>query len=165
MGKKSKTLDTSASEAAEVEENGAEESGLKWEDMPYEDKLRFSNAIAKPMASRKLAKKIFKVLKKSYKVKYQVRIGMKECQLRIRKGERGFVVFAGDVTPIDIYCHMPSVCEEKKIPYVYVPTKRDLGSGMGVRRGSLMVMVRPHEDYQELYDECEQALKELPTAV
>lgn len=33
------------------------------------------------------------------------------------------VMFAGDVSPIDIMCHMPGVCEDKDIPYAYTPSR------------------------------------------
>ena len=33
------------------------------------------------------------------------------------------VVFAGDISPIDVITHMPILCEENHIPYVYVPSK------------------------------------------
>lgn len=72
------------------------------------------------------------------------------------------VVFAGDVTPIEIMCHMPAVCEDKDIPYCYIPSKADLGSAMGVHRASVMMLVRPHDDYKELYDECVEEMKHLP---
>lgn len=35
-----------------------------------------------------------------------------------------FVVFAGDVTPIEVMCHLPVVCEDRNIPYAYVPAKK-----------------------------------------
>lgn len=71
------------------------------------------------------------------------------------------VIFAGDVSPIDIMVHLPGVCEEKNIPYCYTPSRADLGGAMGVKRGSLMVLVREHEDYKELFDECKQEIKNL----
>merc|ERR1719153_1157775 len=80
----------------------------------YEDKLKFVSVIAKPMANKKLTKKVYKLIKKGSKHKTYVRNGLKDVQSRIRKGERGIVVFAGDVTPIEVMCHMPAVCEEKK---------------------------------------------------
>ena len=55
MGKKS--LNTS--EAGEALDASQVESGLS-----YEDKLKFVNRIAKPMASKKLAKKLMKMIKK-----------------------------------------------------------------------------------------------------
>jgi len=75
------------------------------------------------------------------------------------------VVFAGDVTPIDVMCHLPGVCEEKNIPYVYVPLKVDLSAAVGIKRPCLMVLVRRHEDYQELYDELHAEVKALPLPV
>lgn len=71
------------------------------------------------------------------------------------------VIFAGDVTPIDIMCHIPGVCEEKNIPYCYTPSRQDIGGAMGVKRGSLMVLVREHEEYKDLYDECQAEIKTL----
>merc|ERR1719414_1829615 len=124
----------------------------------YEEKLKFVSCIAKPMASKKLTKK-------GSKHKGFVRNGLKDVQARIRKGETGLVIFAGDVTPIEVMCHMPAVCEEKGLPYVYTPSRQDLGTAMGVKRGCLMMMVREHEDYKELYDEVEAEIKALPPPI
>lgn len=33
------------------------------------------------------------------------------------------VVFAGDTLPIDVYCHLPIMCEDRSLPYAYVPSK------------------------------------------
>merc|ERR1719450_386056 len=131
----------------------------------YEDKLKFVSVIAKPMASKKLTKKVYKVIKKGSKHKTFVRNGLKDVQSRIRKGETGLVIFAGDVTPIEVMCHMPAVCEEKGLPYVYTPSRQDLGTAMGVKRGCLMMMVREHEDYKELYDEVDAEIKALPPPI
>lgn len=101
-------------------------------------------------------------LAKDYKT--YVRNGLKDVQTRIRKGETGLVIFAGDVFPIDIMCHLPIVCEDKDIPYVYVPSRKDLGAALGVKRGCLMVLIREHPDYKENYDELYEEIKHLPTA-
>ena len=76
-------------------------------------------------------------------------------------GERGIVVFAGDVTPIEIMCHLPAVCEEKSIPYVYVPFRTDISTAIGIKRPALMVLIKKHDDLAELYDECESKISEL----
>ena len=34
-----------------------------------------------------------------------------------------FVVIAGDISPIDVISHVPVMCEDNSVPYVYVPTK------------------------------------------
>jgi H/ACA ribonucleoprotein complex subunit 2 len=76
----------------------------------YEDKFKFMNAMASPVAPKKLAKKIFKCIKQGTKQKNYIRLGLRETQKYIRRGEKGIVVLAGNVTPIDIYSHMPVVC-------------------------------------------------------
>merc|ERR1719238_1704636 len=142
----------------------SQNNGTETDEISYEDRLNFVSVISKPMASRKLAKKLYKCIKKGMKHKTFVRNGLKDVQSRIRKGEKGIVVFAGDVTPIDVMCHLPSVCEEKGLPYVFTPSRALLGQAMGVKRGSLMVMIRKHEEYQELFDECKEEVEKLPTA-
>ncbi|KAK2583866.1 hypothetical protein KPH14_001141 [Odynerus spinipes] len=142
----------------EVDESLQEGGG---NELNYEEKLRFVNPISKPMASKKLAKKIYKCIKKASKHKTYLRNGLKDVQKHLRKGERGLVVFAGDVFPIEIMCHLPIVCEDRDIPYCYTPSRQDIGAAMGVKRGSLMVLIKEHEEYKDLYDEIAAAMKTL----
>lgn len=86
---------------------------------------------------------------------------MKDVQKRIRKGEKGIVIFAGDVSPVDIMVHLPGVCEDRNIPYCFTPSRTDLGAALGIKRGSLMVLVREKEDYKELFDELKQEVANL----
>lgn len=58
----------------------------------YDDKLAFVSPIAKPMASKKIAKKCYKLIKKASKQKNYIRNGLKDVQKRLRKGEKGYVV-------------------------------------------------------------------------
>lgn len=71
------------------------------------------------------------------------------------------VVFAGDVTPIEIMCHLPAVCEDKDIPYCYTPSRQEIGTAMGVKRGSLMVLIKEHPEYKDLYDEVKNEMVKL----
>ena len=75
------------------------------------------------------------------------------------------VVIAGSVTPIDVVCHMPAVCENNDIPYVFIPTGKELGMAMGVKRCTLIVLIRRHEEYGKLYDECYEEVKHLPPVI
>lgn len=36
---------------------------------------------------------------------------------------RRICVIAGDISPIDVITHLPVLCEENDIPYIYVPSK------------------------------------------
>lgn len=33
------------------------------------------------------------------------------------------MVLAGDTMPIDVYCHLPVMCEDRNLPYAYIPSK------------------------------------------
>jgi H/ACA ribonucleoprotein complex subunit 2 len=72
------------------------------------------------------------------------------------------VIFAGDVTPVEVMCHLPGVCEELEIPYIYVNSRQVLGSALGMKRGSLMVLLKKHDSYAELYDQVVQIIDSLP---
>ncbi|XP_028840212.1 H/ACA ribonucleoprotein complex subunit 2-like protein [Denticeps clupeoides] len=139
--------------AAEEEPVGTEKS--------HQEVAANINAIAQPLATRKLSKKLYKCVKKASKVKH-IRRGVKEVQKFINKGEKGIVVLAGDTLPIEVYCHLPVVCEDKNLPYAYVPSKVDLGSSAGSKRPTCVIMIKPHEDYQEAYDECLEEVSALP---
>ncbi|XP_064017925.1 H/ACA ribonucleoprotein complex subunit 2 isoform X2 [Pogoniulus pusillus] len=88
----------------------------------YREQLDYLNPIAQPLASRKLTRRLYKCIRKAAKHK-QIRRGVKEVQKFINKGEKGIMVLAGDTQPIDVYCHIPIMCEDRSIPYAYVPSK------------------------------------------
>ncbi|XP_068213936.1 H/ACA ribonucleoprotein complex subunit 2-like protein [Palaemon carinicauda] len=139
------------------------------EELTYEQKLFFVNAIAQPMASKKTAGRIFKLIRKAnqHKTPQQkpcMYIGLKNVQTRIRKGDRGIVIFAGDVSPVDLICHLPGVCEEKGLPYIYVPGRRDIGAAMGKSGGTLVVLILLHSEYEESYNKVVEDIKKSSNA-
>ncbi|KAF9302323.1 hypothetical protein BGZ74_005526, partial [Mortierella antarctica] len=67
--------------------------------------------IAAPLAQDKLTKKLLKTVKKAAKAKH-VKRGVKEVVKGLRKGEKGLVLIAGDISPIDVITHVPVLCEE-----------------------------------------------------
>lgn len=119
------------------------------------------NVIAKPLADEKLTKRLFKLIKKSSVKKDKLARGLRNVQTRIRKGDTGLCVLAGDVSPIDIYCHLPIVCEDKNIPYCFVESKRDIATCLGAKRPCIVALVKPDDDYKELYDKCYKKVSEL----
>ncbi|CAH2277447.1 H ACA ribonucleo complex subunit 2 [Pelobates cultripes] len=127
----------------------------------YSDLLANLNSIAKPLAGRKLTKKIYKCIKKAVKHK-NIRRGVKEVQKFINKGERGIVVLAGDTLPIEVYCHIPIMCEDLGIPYAYTPSKNDLGAAAGSKRPTCVILIKSNSDYQEAYDYCLEEIQALP---
>ena len=61
-----------------------------------------------------------------------IRKGANEVTKSVERGFATFVVIAGDVEPEEIVMHIPSLCEQKKISFSYVPSKLDLGKAIGL---------------------------------
>lgn len=110
--------------------------------LTYEEQLSRCNSIAKPMASKKVTKRVYKAIKGAKAKKNMLRRGIKEVTKALKKNEKGFVVFAGDVYPIDIYAHLMVFCEEKDIPYGFTPSKAMLGNVINAKRPACCVLVR-----------------------
>jgi len=91
-----------------------------------------------------------------------IRRGTKEVSKSLRKGEKGFVIIAGDISPIDVISHFPVLCEEQKVPYVYVPARADLGAAIGSNTPCSVLLILKGEEYKDKYKECIKGIKELP---
>ena len=100
------------------------------------------------MASKKSSKKVHKLVKKASGAKV-IRRGVKEVVKALRKGEKGFCVIAGDISPIDVISHLPIMCEDRNIPYIYVPSKHDLGTAASTKRPTSCVLISPKSDFSE----------------
>ena len=109
--------------------------------------------IAKPLANKKITKKLHKLVKKASQAKF-VKRGVKEVVKALRKGEKGFCIIAGDISPIDVVTHLPIMCEDRQIPYFYVPSKHDLGAAACTKRPTSCILITPGSSFGEkdLYD-------------
>ncbi len=73
--------------------------------------------------------------------------GANEATKQVERGQAKLVVMAEDVSPEEVLAHMPVLCEEKNIPYTYVPSKEELGSSAGLKVGTTAVaIVNPGKD-------------------
>ncbi|KAF8341384.1 uncharacterized protein EI90DRAFT_2965738 [Cantharellus anzutake] len=130
--------------------------------------------IAKPLADHKLNKKVEKLISRARKVQ-RLRRGIKEVVKSIRKGEKGVLVLAADLSPIDVISHLPILAEEAQIPYIYVVSKEALGRSASTKRPTSCVLVSTlpskkqsgasnEEDETELnglYEECAATISNL----
>jgi len=68
--------------------------------------------------------------------------GANEATKYVERGQAKLVIMAEDVTPEEILVHMPILCEEKNIPYTYVPSKEELGNaaGLGVPTAAVAII-------------------------
>jgi large subunit ribosomal protein L7Ae len=61
-----------------------------------------------------------------------VRKGTNEATKAIERGDAKLVVIAEDVDPEEIVMHLPMLCAEKRVPYVFTPEKVNLGKAAGL---------------------------------
>jgi large subunit ribosomal protein L7Ae len=61
-----------------------------------------------------------------------VRKGTNETTKAIERGQAKLVIIAEDVEPPEVVAHLPLLCEERKIPYIFVPNKEKIGSAIGI---------------------------------
>ena len=52
-------------------------------------------------------------------------------------------MIAGDISPIDVISHIPILCEEAGVPYVYVHSKDELGAAGQTKRPTSCMLVLP----------------------
>lgn len=58
------------------------------------------------------------------------------------------LVMAADTTPIEILMHLPLLCEDKNVPYVFVRSKQALGRACGVTRPVISASITTNEGSQ-----------------
>ncbi|XP_040996629.1 H/ACA ribonucleoprotein complex subunit 2-like protein [Juglans microcarpa x Juglans regia] len=114
--------------------------------------------IAKPLAGKKLSKRTLKLVRRAAEHKCLKR-GVKEVVKSIRRGQKGLCVIAGNISPIDVITHVPILCEEAEIPYVYVHSKEDLANAGATKRPTCCVLVQTKPNKGELGPEEQEKLK------
>ena len=91
----------------------------------------------------------------------KVRVGTNEVTKSSERAEAKLVVMAEDVDPVEILVHVPMLCEEKRIPYVYVPKKQRLGQSAGLTKSAASVAVVEAGEAKGLLDEIAQAFASI----
>jgi large subunit ribosomal protein L7Ae len=66
---------------------------------------------------------------------------MNEVTKSIERVQAKLVLMAEDVTPPEILFHVPLLCEEKKIPYGYISTKKELGNMSKINIGASAIAI------------------------
>jgi len=75
----------------------------------------------------------------------QIRKGANEATKTLNRGLSELIVMAADTEPIEILLHLPLLCEDKNVPYVFVPSKVGLGRACGVSRPVIACSITSNE--------------------
>ncbi|VEL13244.1 unnamed protein product [Protopolystoma xenopodis] len=148
-----------------MEDQPVDELTSPLSDLSYEQQCSFLSPIAQPLASEKLTKRLFKLMRKAKRTK-SCTLGVKAViKDIIKRNESGIVVLAGNISPIDTIAHVPVTLEEHDVPYCYVPSYLHLSANYGVGKTTFCILIKKHEDYEELYDKCYKSVDDLPLPI
>lgn len=75
--------------------------------------------------------------------------GVKEVVKALRKsptavsGDLPFaiVVIAADISPMDVISHIPVLCEDHSVPYIFVTSRTELGAASSTKRPTSVTMI------------------------
>ena len=86
-----------------------------------------------PLANDDLTAAILQAVSQATQNK-QLRKGANEVTKTLNRSVAELVVIAGDVDPIEIVLQLPLLCEDKNVPYIFIPSRAALGRACGVSR-------------------------------
>ena len=109
---------------------------------------------------KELSDKVLQVIETSRNTG-KIRKGTNESTKAIDKGEAKLLAIAGDVEPEEIVMHLPPLCDERKIPYVYVPSKSELGRAAGLDVSSAAISIVDAGEGKELLKEVVDSVNKL----
>ncbi len=107
-----------------------------------------------------LAEKAYEAVAKA-RESGKIKKGVNETTKAVERGLAKLVVIAVDVDPPEIVAHLPYLCDERKIPYVYVPSKKRLGEVAGIEVSASSVAIIEPGDAEPLVKEIINRVKEL----
>lgn len=105
------------------------------------------NPKAFPLADTQLTVKILDLVQQAFNYK-QLKRGANEATKALNRGLAEFIILAADAEPLEILLHIPLLCEDKNVPYVFVRSKAALGRACGVSRPVIAGAVLQHEGSQ-----------------
>jgi len=87
--------------------------------------------------------------------------GTNEVTKAIERGIALLVLIAEDIDPPEIAAHLPVLAEEKDAPYVYIPTKDELGEAAGLNVGTASAVILDAGEAEDLINEVVEKIEEL----
>ena len=94
----------------------------------------------------------------------KLRKGTNESTKAIERGIAKLVLIAEDVEPPQVVAHLPILCEERKIPFVFVPSKDQIGPAIGIDVSTAAAAVLEAGEGSQVLEQVVQELARLKKA-
>ena len=103
-------------------------------------------------ASKDLVNAVYEAVRVS-KQSGKVRKGTNETTKAVERGVSKLVVIAEDVEPPEVVAHLPILCEERNAPFIFVPSKQQLGASIGIDVGSAAATIIDAGEAQHIVEQ------------
>ena len=91
----------------------------------------------------------------------KIRKGTNEATKAIERGIAKLVVISEDVYPPEVVAHLPILCNEMNIPFVFVPQKELLGQAISIDIGAAVACIVEPGDAKDTLDKIIDSLNNL----
>ncbi|MER3602087.1 MAG: 50S ribosomal protein L7ae [Nitrososphaerota archaeon] len=89
----------------------------------------------------------------------KVKRGTNEVTKAVERGVAKLVLIAEDVDPPEVVAHLPMLCEEKAVPYLYVPSRAELGKASGLEVPAASVAILDPGEAKQLVEQLVASLR------
>jgi large subunit ribosomal protein L7Ae len=112
---------------------------------------------------KEVAEAAYEVLRQASRTG-KVRKGTNETTKAVERGLAKLVIIAEDVQPPEVVAHLPIICDERKIPYVFVASKDQIGPAIGIDVSTAAAAVTEAGEGQAILDQITQELVNMRKA-
>jgi large subunit ribosomal protein L7Ae len=91
----------------------------------------------------------------------KLRRGVNEVTKALERGTAKLVVIAEDVQPPEIVAHLPILGDEKNTPYIFVPSKKELGAASGIDVPTSAIVITEAGNGKEIVEDISKKISEL----
>ncbi|HVP25876.1 MAG TPA: 50S ribosomal protein L7Ae [Methanomicrobiales archaeon] len=91
----------------------------------------------------------------------KIKKGSNEATKAIERGVALLVLIGSDVQPEEVIMHLPALCDEKKVPYLFVKRQNDIGAASGLDVGSAAAAIVKPGKAKEIIDDIAKKVAEL----
>jgi large subunit ribosomal protein L7Ae len=91
----------------------------------------------------------------------KIKKGANEATKAIERSLAALVLIGADVEPEEIVMHLGPLCEEKKIPFVYINKQNDIGAASGLEVGSTAAAIVKPGKAKDLIDEVAKQISDM----
>lgn len=118
-----------------IEESKIKEKPLESSDVLPSNKELMAKAKIRPTpeADPKTAVKVLDLVHQAFFYK-QLKKGANETLKCLGRSQAELVVLASDTEPLDLLLNILSICEERNVPFCFIPSSAALGRACGIKR-------------------------------